>query len=112
MGVEVQRRLAPDNRRAPRAYRRHSVGRGGKHHGVSVASRGLRDAEDAPRRAVRLFPVLRSPGYPLDVDWLRVFFFHAEDGIRDTSVTGVQTCALPISSRPETRRASKHGLLP
>src|SRR5438093_8746377 len=23
-------------------------------------------------------------------------FFHAEDGIRDWSVTGVQTCALPI----------------
>ena len=27
-----------------------------------------------------------------------VFFFQAEDGIRDTSVTGVQTCALPILS--------------
>src|SRR5437764_10696593 len=27
------------------------------------------------------------------------FFFQAEDGIRDTSVTGVQTCALPISQR-------------
>src|SRR5437764_2825547 len=26
------------------------------------------------------------------------FFFQAEDGIRDTSVTGVQTCALPILS--------------
>src|SRR6266508_4875434 len=25
------------------------------------------------------------------------FFFHAEDGIRDGHVTGVQTCALPIS---------------
>src|SRR5437764_5651479 len=24
------------------------------------------------------------------------YFFQAEDGIRDTSVTGVQTCALPI----------------
>ena len=24
------------------------------------------------------------------------FFFQAEDGIRDTHVTGVQTCALPI----------------
>src|SRR5437762_8799196 len=28
---------------------------------------------------------------------LLFFFFQAEDGIRDTSVTGVQTCALPIS---------------
>src|SRR5436305_11349657 len=27
------------------------------------------------------------------------FFFQAEDGIRDADVTGVQTCALPISSR-------------
>src|SRR5260370_29637200 len=26
----------------------------------------------------------------------RIFFFQAEDGIRDSSVTGVQTCALPI----------------
>src|SRR5260370_490690 len=31
--------------------------------------------------------------------WMEVavFFFQAEDGIRDSSVTGVQTCALPIS---------------
>src|SRR5437763_16260437 len=28
------------------------------------------------------------------------FFFRAEDGIRATSVTGVQTCALPISVPP------------
>src|SRR5260370_41959354 len=27
-----------------------------------------------------------------------LFFFQAEDGIRDSSVTGVQTCALPISN--------------
>src|SRR5437773_7134612 len=26
------------------------------------------------------------------------FFFQAEDGIRDRDVTGVQTCALPISN--------------
>src|SRR5271166_389882 len=31
--------------------------------------------------------------------WL-VFFFQAEDGIRDGHVTGVQTCALPISLDP------------
>src|SRR5690606_39341398 len=29
------------------------------------------------------------------------FFFQAEDGIRVFHVTGVQTCALPISARPE-----------
>src|SRR5699024_1615216 len=27
-----------------------------------------------------------------------IFFFQAEDGIRDRNVTGVQTCALPISN--------------
>src|SRR5262249_59455891 len=37
---------------------------------------------------------------------LDIFFFQAEDGIRDWSVTGVQTCALPISAaalRPPRR---------
>src|SRR5207249_5774811 len=41
-----------------------------------------------------------------------IFFFQAEDGIRDRNVTGVQTCALPIywkeipgirTGKPETR---------
>ena len=31
-----------------------------------------------------------------EMEELCVFFFQAEDGIRDWSVTGVQTCALPI----------------
>src|SRR5262249_58293583 len=31
-----------------------------------------------------------------------VFFFQAEDGIRDWSVTGVQTCALPIWQKPQS----------
>src|SRR5690606_40571449 len=31
---------------------------------------------------------------------LLLFFFQAEDGIRDFHVTGVQTCALPISRMP------------
>src|SRR5699024_11816262 len=30
---------------------------------------------------------------------LLLFFFQAEDGIRDRNVTGVQTCALPISAQ-------------
>src|SRR6267154_3319128 len=33
--------------------------------------------------------------YMLDIFF---FFFQAEDGIRDGRVTGVQTCALPIST--------------
>src|SRR5688572_32578745 len=35
----------------------------------------------------------------LVVDVFFFFFFQAEDGIRDLTVTGVQTCALPISVR-------------
>src|SRR5690349_22903529 len=34
------------------------------------------------------------------------FFFQAEDGIRDLYVTGVQTCALPISRRRRRTRPS------
>src|SRR6266513_5562121 len=36
---------------------------------------------------------------------LFIFFFQAEDGIRDRNVTGVQTCALPIYARFEARDA-------
>src|SRR6267143_5561388 len=42
-----------------------------------------------------------------------VFFFQAEDGIRDGTVTGVQTCALPIwrrRRRRSARRFEKGGL--
>src|SRR2546430_9927414 len=43
------------------------------------------------------------------------FFFQAEDGIRDLTVTGVQTCALPISpgghrtARGASTRGSSRG---
>src|SRR2546430_468338 len=40
---------------------------------------------------VRKCPTVNTTGY---TD--HVFFFQAEDGIRDLTVTGVQTCALPI----------------
>src|SRR5205809_4549716 len=56
-------------------------------------------------------------------DWLRyeshfvhgrdslvdIFFFQAEDGIRDVAVTGVQTCALPISPDPGRSEALAFG---
>src|SRR5256885_7818712 len=32
------------------------------------------------------------------------FFFQAEDGIRDYKVTGVQTCALPISTKASSEK--------
>src|SRR2546430_5658952 len=37
---------------------------------------------------------------------MRFFFFQAEDGIRDLTVTGVQTCALPISQIDVAKFAS------
>src|SRR5205823_9623492 len=61
----------------------------------------------------------RSDGHPrpagCQVSWSRVdsglcpevLFFQAEDGIRNKLVTGVQTCALPISdlaARPDPRQ--------
>src|SRR2546430_5246275 len=39
-----------------------------------------------------------------------VFFFQAEDGIRDLTVTGVQTCALPICAGHLAAATSTGGL--
>src|SRR2546429_1686302 len=52
------------------------------------------------RRCVKacVYGTLYFVGYhsfPATVEFI-VFFFQAEDGIRDVAVTGVQTCALPI----------------
>src|SRR2546429_1113573 len=53
--------------------------------------------------------------YNIIVSLLRAtffFFFQAEDGIRDVAVTGVQTCALPISRKRKrsspARRSARH----
>src|SRR5207302_6628907 len=40
---------------------------------------------------------------------LFVFFFQAEDGIRDFHVTGVQTCALPIYQQGAGPLRARHG---
>src|SRR6266568_5486072 len=40
------------------------------------------------------------------------FFFQAEDGIRDGTVTGVQTCALPIFTRMGARIETTQGRAP
>src|SRR5205085_7343073 len=42
----------------------------------------------------------------------RRFFFQAEDGIRDLTVTGVQTCALPIFQRMSRATIAEHRRLP
>src|SRR2546430_3678844 len=49
------------------------------------------------------FQAMGGAGGPLSLTKVpRVwFFFQAEDGIRDLTVTGVQTCALPISGHAQ-----------
>src|SRR5207247_6236040 len=59
------------------------------------------------RRGVRARSVMRAASAALTLplgERYYFFFFQAEDGIRDPLVTGVQTCALPIS-QPRDRRA-------
>src|SRR6266496_1384317 len=49
--------------------------------------------------------------YPQQIrKYLLSFFFQAEDGIRVLSVTGVQTCALPILAFPFPSRLAQGGL--
>src|SRR2546430_3737386 len=53
--------------------------------------------------SLKIFTILTIPvvGFKplllLELYMLFFFFFQAEDGIRDLTVTGVQTCGLPIS---------------
>src|SRR5439155_3433604 len=59
--------------------------------------------------AVKVMDALNNPVQGVTISWTVLngggsvnptsfFFFQAEDGIRDGHVTGVQTCALPIST--------------
>src|SRR5256885_9244289 len=41
-------------------------------------------------------PLVAVAGCVAQQEGVALFFFQAEDGIRDYKVTGVQTCALPI----------------
>src|SRR2546429_6808317 len=53
-------------------------------------------------------PALPVPARPVCC----VLFFQAEDGIRDVAVTGVQTCALPISLVYRVWVVTQQNLLP
>src|SRR5256885_11956311 len=64
------------------------VGAIGSGRGPSAAGTGARGTEGSGGR---------REGAPGRVSMCFLFFFQAEDGIRDYKVTGVQTCALPIS---------------
>src|SRR5436189_304204 len=49
------------------------------------------------RASIKMIGVSNLQSFIASMTQKLTFFFQAEDGIRDTSVTGVQTCALPIS---------------
>src|SRR5476649_811630 len=67
-----------------------------------------------PRLDPKIYPIADDQqfAYELLAETKVLFFFQAEDGIRDHCVTGVQTCALPISRRPTIRRPSQAGNWP
>src|SRR2546430_5647456 len=57
-----------------------------------------------------MFGGVSDEDYARSRTWLLLvcFFFQAEDGIRDLTVTGVQTCALPIWQRARRGRERHH----
>src|SRR2546427_8767643 len=55
----------------------------------------MRNCHDATAEGIGVVDVTSSAGSSMQA--VVFFFFQAEDGIRDLTVTGVQTCALPIS---------------
>src|SRR2546430_11294905 len=67
------------------------------------AQRVLTDLETRASAFAQAFGKIPTRQFPIEIfifntdqDFLDAFFFQAEDGIRDLTVTGVQTCALPI----------------
>src|SRR5205809_4072330 len=60
----------------------------------SRRSEGMRTGGRAMGKRLNSCAVIEEVSLRLLVGF---FFFQAEDGIRDVAVTGVQTCALPIS---------------
>src|SRR5207245_8704269 len=61
-----------------------------------------------PCRCAAASSAIPQPTSPLLAGFvMRRFFFQAEDGIRGATVTGVQTCALPILARQQDARAQQ-----
>src|SRR5205809_1800969 len=72
---------------------------------IATGSRGQKGAGGATvsphagQREPGIVSIIATTPRDRDIRWVardEVFFFQAEDGIRDVAVTGVQTCALPI----------------
>src|SRR5438034_1233741 len=95
------RRSARYLTKAERSTTQRSAASGQKAHGLASGS-VLRLRRDAPERVADRDQ--REAGRRDLPGGDACFFFQAEDGIRDHCVTGVQTCALPISRLRRRRR--------
>src|SRR5260221_300591 len=73
------------------------------HDGMRRLTKGTHNPDEMPR-ILTYDNILHLPtgNETLVAVQVFVFFFQAEDGIRDHCVTGVQTCALPILLIPLT----------
>src|SRR5260370_830398 len=65
------------------------------------------DAKGEPLKAI-FFLMIRRPPRSTLFPYTTLFRSQAEDGIRDSSVTGVQTCPLPIRSEEHTSELQSH----
>src|SRR2546430_9002391 len=64
--------------------------------GVERAKQALENTKDWKRYMEAEGGIVILPSNVTQLGRRDPFFFQAEDGIRDLTVTGVQTCALPI----------------
>src|SRR6266508_3477327 len=91
VGKECRSRWPPYHSKKKGTGEQHLDNDAGELNAEAVGGRAI--AVEACYRATPLRRVDRFVGLQLSQD---LFFFQAEDGIRDGHVTGVQTCALPI----------------
>src|SRR5205085_6702033 len=86
---------------------RGKIGTGYESSSVYVARGEMCDSKQVVAETVVVRNVVHADGRPgVRLHVLVYFFFQAEDGIRDLTVTGVQTCALPISGSSASRPAT------
>src|SRR5438445_743861 len=111
IGVLCRRAPTPKRRCTSRPLRRH---RRPAANACILVARAAALVPSLPRRMARSSLVARgtwSATYFASPSLATFFFFQAEDGIRDIGVTGVQTCALPISVVADSPAFSEAELL-
>src|SRR6266404_5562905 len=64
---------------------------------AAAQDKGYWRATSSTAKSITVDVALSDVEFFINVVSFTIFFFQAEDGIRDKLVTGVQTCALPIS---------------